>query len=221
MKWLNSLERRLGRYAIQNLMIYVVALNAVVFLLTVLVPESNLIGKFILHPALVLKGEVWRLITFLFIPPDFSILWIVFTLYFYYLVGNSLEQQWGSFRFNIYYLVGVLATIAASFISNSPVTPVHLNLSLFLAFAFLFPNFQIMLFFILPVKIKYLAWLEWLFIIVTVLFLPLPEKLAALASVANFFLFFTKDLIDYAKNRRQVYINRRRFRKAMRDYHRD
>jgi membrane associated rhomboid family serine protease len=221
MKWLNTLERRFGRYAIRNLMTYIVVLNAVVFLLSILVPDSNLVGKFILHPELVLRGEVWRLVTFLFIPPSFSILWIVFVLYFYYLIGSSLEQQWGSFRFNIYYLVGVLATIAASFISNSPVTPVHLNLSLFLAFAFLFPNFELMLFFFLPIKIKYLAWLEWLFIAFSVITQPLPNKLTAIASVVNYFIFFGRDLIDDIKTRRRVYTNRKKFRKAMKEHHRD
>jgi len=202
-------------------MTYIVVLNAVVFLLSILVPDSNLVGKFILHPELVLRGEVWRLVTFLFIPPSFSILWIVFVLYFYYLIGSSLEQQWGSFRFNIYYLVGVLATIAASFISNSPVTPVHLNLSLFLAFAFLFPNFELMLFFFLPIKIKYLAWLEWLFIAFSVITQPLPNKLTAIASVVNYFIFFGRDLIDDIKTRRRVYTNRKKFRKAMKEHHRD
>ena len=58
----------------------------------------------------VLHGQIWRLITFIFIPPDSSILFILFSLYFYWLIGNALENQWGAFRFNIYYLCGMLCT---------------------------------------------------------------------------------------------------------------
>jgi cell shape-determining protein MreC len=101
------------------------------------------------------------------------------------------------------------------------VTPVHLNLSLFLAFAFLFPNFELMLFFFLPIKIKYLAWLEWLFIAFSVITQPLPNKLTAIASVVNYFIFFGRDLIDDIKTRRRVYTNRKKFRKAMKEHHRD
>ena len=146
MKWFHKLERKLGRYAIRNLMTYIVVLNAVVFALTILVPQSNLYEKFALFPGRVLQGEVWRLITFLFLPPSVSqSLWIIVTLYFYYMVGSNLENQWGSFRFNLYYLIGVLSTIAASFIGFAltgygDISTEHLNLSLFLAFAFFSPT---------------------------------------------------------------------------------
>ncbi len=221
MTWLNKLERKFGRYAIRDLMTYIVVLNAVVFGLTLFVPESNLMGKFILDPALVLRGEVWRLLTFIVIPPPTSLLWIVFALYFYYLVGSTLEQKWGSFRFNFYYLIGLIATIAAAFIGRWPVTAVHLNLSLFLAFAYLFPDFEIRLFLLLPIKVKYLAWVNWLFLAFSVLFYPLPLKLTAAASVVNYFVFFGVDAITGFKTRRQVHQNRKRFRSAMRDQKKD
>ena len=144
MKWINKLERKYRRYAISNLMTYIIALNAAVYVINLLIPQSNLYAKLALNPAMILRGEIWRLITFLFLPPSSSPIFIVFVLYFYYLVGSNLEYQWGSFRFNIYYLIGVLSTIAASFISYAItgfglVSPEHLNLSLFLAFAHLFP----------------------------------------------------------------------------------
>src|SRR5690554_2765212 len=135
LKWYQKLERKFRKYAISDLMKYIVIINAVVFVLDMLVPLSNLHAKFSLNPALVLRGEVWRLVTFLFLPPTSSPLWIVFTLYFYYMVGSNLEQQWGSFHFNLYYLIGVLSTIVAAFIGFGTVTTEHLNLSLFLAFA--------------------------------------------------------------------------------------
>lgn len=216
MKWLNKLERKFGRYAIRDLMLYIVVLNGVVFAADLLIPKSNLYGKFVLDPIKVLSGEVWRLVTFLFLPPFTSYVWILLTLYFYYMVGSNLENLWGSFRFNLYYLIGILGTIAASFITMSPVTPVHLNLSLFLAFAFLFPNFEILIFFILPVKIKYLAWLEWAFIVYNIIFYPMMWKLGAIVSIINYFVFFGPDLVERIKIRWVTYKNRRRFRNAFR-----
>jgi len=217
LKWFNKLERKYGRYAIRDLMTYIVILNAVVYVITLMLPDSNLYYKFSLNPALILKGEVWRLVTFLFLPPFEHPIWIVFTLYFYYLVGSNLEHQWGSFRLNLYYLIGVLSTIAASFIGFSTLSNEHLNLSLFLAFAHLFPNFELLIFFILPVKVKFLAWLEWAFIIISVIFFPLPLKLAAIASVVNYFLFFGSELKTTIKLRWQTYKNRREFRKAFKN----
>lgn len=222
LKWIRRLELKYRRYAISNLMTYIVILNAVVFAIDMFMPHSPLFAKFSLNPAMILQGEVWRLVTFLFLPPHASPIWIIFTLYFYYMVGSNLENQWGSFRFNLYYLIGVLSTIAASFIGFALtgygiVTTEHLNLSLFLAFAFLFPNFEVLLFFFLPIKVKYIAWFNWAFIVFSLIFNPLPMKLAAIASVVNYFIFFGSDLITTLKLRRQTYKNRKRFRDAFKN----
>ncbi|MCL6589325.1 MAG: rhomboid family intramembrane serine protease [Firmicutes bacterium] len=211
MNWLNKLERRLGRVAIRGLMTYIVALNGAVFLLNLFDPSGFFIERLKLYPSAVLEGEIWRLVTYIFIPPTFSLVWIVFTLYFYYLIGSSLEHEWGSFRFNVYYLIGIVGTTAAAFITGRGATALYLNLSLFLAFAQIYPDFQIMLFFIIPIKVKYLAWLNWAFLGYTVLVNPLDEKAAALVSVLNFFLFFGKDIAMGVKRRRLAYQNRKRF----------
>lgn len=217
LKWYQKLERKYRKYAIKDLMKYIVIINAVVFVLSMLVPQSNLYAKFSLNPSRVLEGEIWRLVTFLFIPPSSSPLWIIFVLYFYYLIGSNLEQQWGSFYFNLYYLIGVLSTIAAAFIGAGTVTTEHLNLSLFLAFAHLFPNYEVLVFFFLPIKVKYLAWLNWAFIALSLIFNPLPMKLAALASIVNYFVFFGPELISDLKLRRLTYQNRKRFKDAFKD----
>lgn len=209
LSWLDRLERRFGRFAIKGLMSYVVGLNAFVYLMAYIAPEG--VSKLVLIPELVMKGEVWRLVTFIFIPPETTILWIFFILYFYYLVGSSLEHEWGSFRFNIYYLIGIIGTAASAFITSGGATAVYLNLSLFLAFARLFPDFQLLLFFILPVKVKYLAWVDWAFIAYTVLTGDFPVKMAAVVSVINYFIFFGRDIITRTKSNRQAYYNRRRF----------
>lgn len=208
MNLLDKLERTLGRYAIRGLMVYIIGINGLVYFLSYAYPESNAISKLWLDPHLILKGEVWRLITYIFIPPQASLLWIFFILYFYYIVGTGLEREWGSFKFNIYYFTGMMATAVAAFIIGQGATALYLNLSLFLAFAYIYPNFEILLFFIVPVKVKYLAWLNWFFIAFTVLTAPLPAKVAATVSILNYFLFFGKDII----NTTSAYQRRRDFR---------
>ncbi|HEY8422856.1 MAG TPA: rhomboid family intramembrane serine protease [Thermoclostridium sp.] len=210
MRFLDRLERKLGRYAISGLMIYITIGNVAVFILDYLMPSLNITSKLALVPYYVFKGQIWRLVTYIFIPPESSIIFIFFVLYFYYIIGSSLENLWGSFRLNIYYLIGMVGTtIAALLTGYSDAT--HLNLSLFLAFAYLFPDYEILLFFIIPVKIKYLAWLNWAFIAFSVIFGPVGEKLAAIVSVLNFLLFFGPDVINRIKNRRNVYYNRKNF----------
>lgn len=213
MKILNKLERRFGRYAIPNLMFYIIGFNFLVFVLSYVNKGVDVVGTLALVPRLVMAGEVWRLFTYLFIPPSFSLFWILFVLYFYYIVGTGLEHEWGSFRFNVYYLAGMIGTTISAFISGSA-TALYLNLSLFLAFAHVFPNFQILLFFIIPVKVKYLAWLNWVFFIFTLMTAPMAGKLAAIASISNFFLFFGKDIIDRLKVDRAAYAGRQRFQAA-------
>lgn len=211
MKWLNKLERKLGRFSIRGLMGYIIGFNVVVLLFAQMDPMQAW-QKLALSPYLVMHGEVWRLVTYIFIPPSFSIFWAAFILYFYYLVGTNLEYQWGSFKFNIYYLIGMLGTTVAAFLSGYGVGAQYLNLSLYLAFARLFPDFEILLFFILPVKIKYLAYLQWFYIVWTLLMQPLPFKIAALASVVNYFIFFGKEIFVNSKNRRAAFHNRENFR---------
>ena len=211
MNFLDRLERKFGRYAIRQLIVYIVGINALVYMLRYGMPQSDAIGKLWLDPHLILQGELWRLVTWIFIPPSASLVWIFFILYFYYMVGIGLEHEWGSFRFNVYYLTGMAATVLAAFIVGEGSTAVYLNLSLFLAFASVYPDFEILLFFILPVKVKYLAWVNWAFIAFTVLTAPLAGKAAAIVSVANYFLFFGRDIIRDARRRGATYQRRGSF----------
>ncbi len=211
MKWLNKLERRYRRYAIKNLIFYIIAFNALIFVLDFVVPRGVSLEALVLYPEKVLQGEIWRLVTYIFIPPPTSPFWIIFILYFYYLVGTGLEQAWGAFRFNLYYLLGMAGTTAAAFITGAGYTGVYLNLSLFFAFAHLFPEFQVLLFFILPVKVKYLAWLNWALLAWTVIFMEPPHKIAVVAAVLNYFIFFGPDIYRNIRLRRKVQINRKKF----------
>ncbi|MDF2841361.1 MAG: hypothetical protein K0Q99_2133 [Clostridia bacterium] len=212
MKWLYKLEKVFGRFAIKNLMTYIVMLNAAAFVLIRLDQTGFAYSKMVLIPQLVFKGEIWRLFTFVAIPPSLSLFWVFFTLYFYYMVGGALENEWGTFRFNAYYFLGIFATIAVSLIFGIPTTPIFINLSLFLAFARIYPNYELLIYFILPVKIKYLAMLEWAFIIYTVLTGSMPSKMAAIVSLINYFIFFGGDILSGAKSNRQVHQSRQRFR---------
>ena len=212
MNWINKIEKKFNHLAIKRLMYYIILGNGIVFFLNFLDPSRRIYYSLILIPELVLKGELWRLVSYIFIPPTFNPLWVVFTLYFYYLVGTSLEKEWGSFKFNLYYLTGMIGTTIAAFITGGGTTALYLNLSLFFAFARIYPNFEILIFFILPVKIKYLAWLNWLFFGYTVLFSPfLSTKIAALIAIGNYFIFFGRDTLQSLKLKRQVHYNRKKF----------
>lgn len=211
MKWLNQLERKYRKYAINNLIFYIIACNALVFFLDFIQPGGAAIDSLVLYPERILQGEIWRLLTYIFIPPAASPIWIIFVLYFYYLVGTGLEQAWGAFRFNLYYVLGMAGTTLAAFITGAGYTGVYLNLSLFLAFAHLYPDFEVLIFFILPVKVKYLAWLNWALLGFTVIFTAMPYKIAAVAALVNYFIFFGRDIYRGIKLRRQVKRNRQKF----------
>lgn len=215
MNLLDRLERWLGRFAIKNLMLYIVSLNLAVFLLMKFDVTGSFFMKLILIPSLVLKGEVWRIFTYVLIPPTSSIFWILFTLYFYYMIGSSLEHEWGSFRFNVYYFIGFLCTTVAAFYTGGTGSSLYLNTSLFLAFARLYPDFQILLFFVLPIRIKYIAWFNWALIAYAILFQPLPFKAAAAASVVSYFIFFGKDIVTNTRSSRNAYYNRQRYQSQL------
>lgn len=213
---LYRLEYKYGRFAIQNLMIYICATMLAVYLLQNMVgiPIVQYIALY--RPAL-LQGQVWRLITFLFVPPASSPIWVLFTLYFYFFIGNALEQHWGAFKFNLYYLSGVLFTILAALLAGYGQNQ-YLNLSLFLAFAQLFPDTEFLLFFILPIKAKYLAYVDWALFALSFLFGDITTKITVLFAIGNFMLFFGKDFLggirNYSRYNNSTRVN---FRKAMRD----
>lgn len=213
MNFLDKLERKYGRYAIRDLMKYIVILNFAVYLIAYVVfPKGYLASWLALVPSLVLKGQVWRLFTFIFLPPYTTTFWILFTLYFYYMVGSALEQEWGSFKFNIYYLTGIIGTIIAAFLGGGIGYAEYLNMSLFLAFAYIYPNYELMLFFVLPLKVKYLALIDVLLLLKDFIGGPFTIKLVIIAAFINFFLFFGKDMLSHVNTRKKVVNNRKNFK---------
>jgi hypothetical protein len=155
-----------------------------------------LLDAMLLRPDRVLDGEVWRLATFLFLLPKIHPIWAIFAWYLFFLMGTALEQSWGDFRYNVFLLIGWLATVGVSFLTpETAAAAVFLQGSVFLAFAYLFPDFQLLLFFILPIKIKWLALVQWLgYGYVLAVGSPI-EQLLVLAAVSNFLLFFGRDIL--------------------------
>lgn len=194
MSLLDKLERKYGRYEIPNLTLGFIFLQVPVFVISYSRPE--ILQALYLVPALVLQGEWWRVLSFLAVPPITNPIFAFFFWYMFYLMGSALEGHWGAFRYNIFLLIGYFATVAVSFlVPNSPSSNAFLQGSVFLAFAFLFPDFQLFLFFIIPVKIKYLALLTWIGYFLTLVFGSWLSRLLVLASICNFLFFFGNDIL--------------------------
>lgn len=214
MKLLDKMERKFGKIAIPNLSVLIIVGMVVAYATALFFPEYQILNLMSLDVPRALAGEYWRFITFIFLPPPSSILFMAFALYFYYLAGSSLEEQWGTYRFNVYYFIGVIGAIAAALITgNGHIT--YLNLSLFLAFAVLFPDYEIILFFFLPVKVKYLAILDAVFLVFMLVMGSWSVKAAVIASLLNFLLFFGPDFIRKIINNAKFYKTRKNFRDAM------
>jgi hypothetical protein len=197
---LARLERRFGRHAIPNLIMYIVGGMAIVWVLSTLRPAF--IGRLWLDMRAVRRGEVWRLVTFLFIPPTWSPIWILVNLYFTWWVGSSLEEKWGAFKFDAYYFTGVVSTIVAALIAG-PMTNMWLDSSLFLAFATVFPDVTILLFFILPVRVKWLGILAALGIAYSAA-TDWTVRAPIAAALVNYILFFGEHWYALAKGRNVV-----------------
>jgi len=200
MKFLNKLERKFGRYAISNLMKYIVILYLAGLIIGAL-PPYNAYQFFNLDFSLVLSGQVWRLITWIIpVTSINSILLTAISVYFYYIIGVALERTWGAFRFNLYFFSGIIFNILSSWITylivgySAPPSLSFICGTMFFAFAAVYPNTQFMMYFLIPIKAKYLAWLQAAFYVFQVynyivsgyfvLIIPL------VVSLANFLIFF-------------------------------
>ena len=202
MKFLERLDRILRPIAVPNLTVILIACQAILFLFSFSSP--GILSRATLIAGKVLQGEVWRLCSFVMVPPSQSLIFLLIGWYLFYLMGNALEAEWGTVRYNVFLWVGVLLTIALAFlIPTSPVDNAFLAGSVFLAFATFYPDFELRLFFILPVKIKWLALLSWVYYAGQLLFGLWEDRLAVLAAVGNYLLFFGPMLYDRLKNRRR------------------
>lgn len=195
MNFFEKLQRKYGRFAIQGLMRYFSILYAVGFALSLVNPYFYY-RYLALDPAAVLRGELWRLVSFLIYPPTTSWFWGVFLLLMYYSLGNTLESVWGAFRFNVFMFTGIIFHIIAAFIvyfvtgQAIYLTPDNLNLSIFLAFALTFPEMQFYIYFVLPIKAKYLALFYGVMEGYAFLTGNVAERITIFLCLINLFLFF-------------------------------
>lgn len=188
--WLNRLECKYGRFGIPNLTNILVAGQVLVFAVELFV-NSAITLWLGLSRFLLLQGQVWRVLTFVFIPfSGGSILSVVLGIYFTWFIGTALEREWGDFRYTVYFLLGMAGTVLACLLTGVTASTYCLSLSLLLAFAMLYPEVQILLFFVIPIRVKYfglLAAAMWLLSFATA---SLPGKLSLLLSMLNVWVFF-------------------------------
>lgn len=202
MSLLDRLERIFGRFAVPNLSLYIV-IGQVFVLLTRMLHLLN--GNLLLYaPVAVVAGQWWRPFTFLFLvdPGSFfgstlaGYVFLVFGWQIFYLMGSALEEYWGVFRYNVFLFLGWFLTVALAFITPTEVVQnLYLFGSVFLAFAYLNPEFELLLFFILPVKIKWLALITWILYARQLAIGDWADRVQIGASVAAFVLFFGGDII--------------------------
>jgi len=208
MNVIDTLERRFGRYAIPNLGRTIAVLNAVVFVLNLLRPGFE--NDLDLDPAAISQGQYWRLVTYIFIPRTNSPFLFIFTLLFFVMLVDGLEQAWGAFRFNLFYLLGMIGTTVAAFFFGAGFSNGILNLSLLFAFARFYPDVQIWVLFVLPVKIKWLAWFSGALLAFNFVMLSSDYRMAVLASLVNYLVFFGPEIVDDTRRRWQVTGRRRK-----------
>jgi len=195
----------------------VFVLDLFVGMTTAYTTRISLISYLTLDIPMVLRGQAWRLVTWLFIPQQSGLLWVLVSLYFYYMIGTALENRWGTRRFLIYYVIGALANIAGAFIAHAITgygfgTNTYLYYSLFIAFAALYPDLQFMLFFFLPVKAKWLAALDLLYFLMAIIMGGTSLRLAAVASLVNVALFFGEDIYQTLRRLYFQYQRRKQWR---------
>ena len=228
MKFIDKLERKFGRFGIPNLTIYMIVCYVIGYALMIVNP--GILNWLSLEPAYILRGQVWRLVTWVLYPPSTSgVLWFaIAVLFFYYPIGTSLERTIGTFKYTLYILSGVIFTILGAFILyfllggnvlvGNVFSTYYISLSIFLGFAMCYPDMQVLLMFIIPVKMKWMA----IFYVVIVVYEMIQYIMAGawylvipiVASLLNFIIFYfgTKDFSRY--NPKEVH-RRNEFRRAM------
>ncbi|ABX43259.1 rhomboid family protein [Lachnoclostridium phytofermentans] len=231
MKFLNKIERKFGKYAIHNLMNYVIGLYVVGFIITLINPYLKTYLSLDIDK--VLQGQVWRLVTFLIQVPSingFNLFFFLIQMYLYYWIGSSLERSWGAFRFNLYFFSGILFNILATVIiyavtgSSVQYGLTYINQAMFFAFAALYPNVELLLMFVLPIKVKYLGYFYAIvygyevFLIVRAGGTGVFEGIAMVLAILNFLIFFFATR-NYRRISPKEYKRRANYKRQVRKAH--
>ncbi len=203
MNFLNKMERKFGRFAVPNLTFWLIGAWVLGFIIQYTMPEVQ--SMLTLEPYMILRGQVWRLVSWILIPPAVNILFLIFFLSCYYFIGTSIEQAIGTFRYNVYLFGGLFCTILGAFLlyvvygitTGIPVVGIgnyfgteYVTMSLFLAFAVIFPNVEFRLYFIIPFKAKWLGIVDAVWMVFSFIVSNWAGRVAILASLLNFLIFF-------------------------------
>lgn len=230
--WLDRFAYRHPKFGIPNLMYCIIAGNVLVFLLDRFSGGSlSLLLDF--YPSAILQGQIWRLVTFIFVPETYQLLWFIVSMFFYAFLGPFMEREWGTAKFSLFYFCGILWSVLFGFLSylisgvRLPTASMYyVNLSLFLAFATLYPDAPLRFYFIIPIRAKWLALLyvfimAWDIIGTSTVMLPLVLAVrlpSILASLVNYVLFFWTYLSPFLfRVRHQTSRQTINFKKATRD----
>ena len=198
MTYIDRFCRRHPDFGIPHLMKYVAIANVVFWLLGAVNPVLMSYLRF--DPYLVLRGQIWRIVTFALYPPSTGMLAFI-AFYFYYWIGSTLERYWGTPKFNVYFFSGILFTLLYGFLIyfitgiRIQLNAEYVYLSMFFSFAAMFPDMQVLLFFVIPVKMKWLALVDAAFFLMSILTASFPENLLPIVAVLNFFVFCGGELL--------------------------
>lgn len=236
MSFLSKLERKFGRFAIPNLTRYIIAAYVIGYIILLICSYSG--SSFIyylgLNPGAIMRGEVWRIVSWVLIPPSDLSIFTIIMLFCYYQLGTVLERVWGTFTYNFYIFFGLIMTIVGAFLiyylggdtyayyieltGGTIFSTYYVSLSIFLGFAMTFPDQQMLLFFIIPIKIKYLALFDVAYLTYYMIVGNWLTRVQIICSLAATILFFLMTRKHSFNNAYQSAKNRRRgqeFKKAM------
>ena len=230
---LNKLERKFGKYAIPHLIVYLIGGYALGYLFEIggMLTNVNFIGFMTLEPYYIIHGfQFWRLITWVMIPPSSGIFFVLIMMLFYYQLGTVLEQTWGTFRFNVYMFGGIIATVIGAFVLyfiygllgvphvvgiGNYFTTYYINMSIFLAFAVCYPNMEVRLYFLIPIKMKWMAVVYAVLVLFDVVRSGWGGRVAIICSLLNFVVFYLATR-NYGRVSPKEFQRKQAYRKATR-----
>ena len=231
MNFLNKMERKYGRYAIHNLTKYMIGCYAIGYILVYFgqMFGCNFFQYLLLSPYHIMHGQIWRIVSWILIPPSSSnIIFVLIMLSFYYYLGTALERTWGAFRYNVYILGGMLCTVIGAFIlyfisgqnemlsliNGMSFSTYYINLSIFLAFAMNYPDMEVLFMMIIPIKIKYLALLDVAYLLYDLIRGGWGTRTVIIASLLNFIIYFLMTR-NYRRISPQEIHRKQQFKKAV------
>lgn len=224
MKLLNKLERKWGKYAISNLSLYIVVTYAAGYILYL--TSGQMLNYLTLEPYYILRGQVWRLISWILIPPGRPSIFTILTLLFFYSIGTAMERTWGYFLYNVYIFSGLLMTVIGAFLLyviaggnvlfGGAFSTYYISMSIFLAFAATYPQMQVYLYGIVPLKVKWLGILSGALLLYELIVSGWSGRVVIICSLMNFIVFFAFSFKRTADRFRPGEIRRRQqYRQAV------